>query len=325
MNSLCLYFKLSSILSQVSLFFRMYHPCLVSLLSFSKSEGDFSCPWVLTAREIDPNEVVSLLVWRGISWVDDAFANVTSCCYCISSTQFIVWYLSHSLSLSLTHTHTHWLRGISLAHACSQHGRSAQTRLSVLWFGAGHSWVDDCVCWCYLLLLLFFIYTIYCVSIFLSLSLSLVACLPVFMVGVDRRFQSFFYSLACFTLYNVSPSFGILLFLNLEGGFSCQRVLIAREIGACEYVSLYLAEGHSLVDDCVCWYYLLLLLFFMYTIYSGSISFSRFLIYLLLLLHICCYFYHCNYNYYYYLNFFCIWLPGPKERVPFVTHFYYAK
>jgi hypothetical protein len=34
---------------------------------FSKSEGGFSCPWVLTAREIGPNEVVSLLVWIGIS------------------------------------------------------------------------------------------------------------------------------------------------------------------------------------------------------------------------------------------------------------------
>ena len=27
-------------------------------------EGGFSCPWVLTAREIGPNEVVSLLVER---------------------------------------------------------------------------------------------------------------------------------------------------------------------------------------------------------------------------------------------------------------------
>jgi FAD/FMN-containing dehydrogenase len=34
------------------------------LLLFSKSEEGFSCPWVLTAREIGPNEVVSLFVWR---------------------------------------------------------------------------------------------------------------------------------------------------------------------------------------------------------------------------------------------------------------------
>ncbi len=42
-------------------------PSFGVLLLFSKSEGGFSCPCVLTAREIGPNEVVSLLVWRGIS------------------------------------------------------------------------------------------------------------------------------------------------------------------------------------------------------------------------------------------------------------------
>jgi hypothetical protein len=46
--------------------------------------------------------------------------------------------LSLSLSLSLLLFLTR-LRGISLAHACSQYGRSAQMRLSVFWFGAGHS------------------------------------------------------------------------------------------------------------------------------------------------------------------------------------------
>ncbi len=39
-------------------------PSFGVLLLFSKTEGDFSCPWVLTAREIGPIEVISLLVWR---------------------------------------------------------------------------------------------------------------------------------------------------------------------------------------------------------------------------------------------------------------------
>ena len=57
---ICFFFSLSLSLS-LSLF-RMHHTRLVSFLLFSKSEGGFSCPWVLTAREIGPNEVVSLLV-----------------------------------------------------------------------------------------------------------------------------------------------------------------------------------------------------------------------------------------------------------------------
>ena len=59
-----------SITLSFPLFSHMFHyssECITlvwrPLCLFSKSEGGFSCPWVLTAREISANEVVSLLVW----------------------------------------------------------------------------------------------------------------------------------------------------------------------------------------------------------------------------------------------------------------------
>ncbi len=58
-------------------------------------------------------------------------------------------------------------------------------------------------------------------------------CYCLWLVLIDG-----FKPLTCFTLQNVSPSFGVLLFLKSEGGFSCPCVLTAREIDANDVVSL---------------------------------------------------------------------------------------
>ena len=84
----------------------------LSLSLSLKSEGGFSCPWVLTAREIGPNEVVSLLVWRGISGFDDCVClMLLPSCYWFSCTHLLcdslslsLFFFSLSLSLSLSLT-----------------------------------------------------------------------------------------------------------------------------------------------------------------------------------------------------------------------------
>jgi hypothetical protein len=65
-----------------------------------------------------------------------------------------------------------------------------------------------------------------------------VDCMKLFMLGVDRWRQAFLCSLTLSTLQNVSPSFGVLLFLKSEGDFPCPRVHTSRNIGTNEDVSL---------------------------------------------------------------------------------------